>query len=104
MTEFRTQTTPLTSEGPMWGALQYMAPEQLEGGEADARTDIFAFGVVIYEMATGRKPFAGKSQANLLSAIMTAEPQPISILQPFASPALARLIIKCLAKDPEDSW
>jgi len=104
MTELPTQTTPLTSEGTILGTLQYMAPEQLEGGEADARTDIFAFGVVIYEMATGRKPFAGKSQANLISAIMTAEPQPVSILQPLASPALDRLIIKCLAKDPEDRW
>src|SRR6266487_4554884 len=66
-------STPLTREGTILGTFQYMAPEQLEGGEADARTDIFALGAVIYEMVTGRKAFAGKSQASVISAIMSAE-------------------------------
>ena len=81
-----------------------MAPEQLEGKEADARTDIFAFGAVLYEMATGRKAFAGASQASLISAIMTAEPPPISTVQPMTPPALDRVVRTCLAKDPEDRW
>src|SRR2546421_9016015 len=88
MTAMPTQTKPLTSEGTILGTLQYMAPEQLEGGEADARTDLFALGAVIYEMITGRKAFAGKSQASLISAIMSSEPPTILALQPFAPAAL----------------
>jgi serine/threonine protein kinase len=80
-----TQTTPLTGEGTILGTLQYMAPEQLDGKEADGRTDIFALGAVIYEMATGRKAFEGKSQASLISAIMTSEPPSISTLESMAS-------------------
>jgi serine/threonine protein kinase/Tol biopolymer transport system component len=94
----------LTQEGTILGTFQYMAPEQLEGNEADARTDIFALGTVLYEMATGRRAFSGRSQASLISAIMTAEPQPISTLQPMTPPALDRVVRKCLAKDPEDRW
>src|SRR5215472_14790490 len=73
MTQLPTRTTPLTAEGAILGTMQYMAPEQLEGQEADIRTDIFALGAVLYEMATGRRAFEGKSQASLISAIMTAD-------------------------------
>jgi serine/threonine protein kinase len=104
MTALPTQTTPLTGEGTILGTLQYMAPEQLEGTEADARTDIFALGAVIYEMATGRKAFVGKSQASLISAIMTAEPPPISALQTMAPPALDHVVRTCFAKDPDARW
>jgi Tol biopolymer transport system component len=104
MTALPTQTTPLTGEGTILGTLQYMAPEQLEGAEADVRTDIFALGAAIYEMATGRKAFAGKSHASLISAIMTAEPPPISALQTMAPPALDHVVRTCLAKDPEARW
>jgi serine/threonine protein kinase/Tol biopolymer transport system component len=104
MTALPTQTTPLTGEGTILGTLQYMAPEQLEGAEADARTDIFALGAVIYEMATGRKAFAGKSQASVISAIMTAEPPPISTLQTMAPPPLDHVVQTCLAKEPDMRW
>jgi serine/threonine protein kinase len=99
-----TQTASLTSEGTIIGTLQYMAPEQLQGIEADARTDLFAFGAVLYEMATGRKAFEGKSQASLLAAILEREPPPISTLQPLALPALEYVVRMCLAKDPEARW
>src|SRR5688572_2292622 len=94
----------LTQEGAIVGTFQYMAPEQLEGVEADHRSDIFAYGCVLYEMLAVRKAFAGKSQATLISAIMTSEPPPISSLQPMSPPALDRLVNKCLAKDPENRW
>jgi eukaryotic-like serine/threonine-protein kinase len=94
----------LTHEGTILGTFQYMAPEQLEGKEADVRSDIFAFGAVLYEMATGRKAFSGSSQASLISAIMTADPQPISAIQPMTPPALDRIVKTCLAKDPEERW
>ncbi|HYV40588.1 MAG TPA: protein kinase, partial [Thermoanaerobaculia bacterium] len=97
-------SAPLTQEGTILGTFQYMAPEQLEGKEADARTDIFAFGAVLYEMATGRKAFSGTSQASLISAIMKEEPAPIAALQPMTPPALDRVVHSCLAKDPEERW
>ena len=78
-----------------------MAPEQIEGGDADARTDIFAFGVLLYEILTGRRAFDGKSQASLLSAILKDDPPSVSTLQPLASPALDFLVRTCLAKDPD---
>jgi eukaryotic-like serine/threonine-protein kinase len=81
-----------------------MAPEQLEGKEVDARTDIFAFGAVVYEMATGKRAFEGKSQASLIAAILEREPPPMSSLQPMTPPALDRVVKKCLAKDPEERW
>jgi Tol biopolymer transport system component len=94
----------LTQEGTILGTFQYMAPEQLEGKEADARTDIFALGCVLYEMATGKKAFSGTSQASLISAIMQNDPPPISSIQPMSPPALDRLVKTCLAKEPEDRW
>jgi Tol biopolymer transport system component len=91
----------VTKAGTILGTLQYMAPEQLEAKAADARTDIFALGCVLYEMATGKKAFSGASQASLISAIMQNDPPPISSLQPMTPPALDRLVRRCLAKDPE---
>src|SRR5215468_4407566 len=96
--------TNLTEKGTVLGTFQYMAPEQLEGKEADARTDIFALGTVLYEMATGKKAFSGPSQATLIAAIIGSEPPPISTVQPMVAPALDRVVKACLAKDPEDRW
>jgi Tol biopolymer transport system component/tRNA A-37 threonylcarbamoyl transferase component Bud32 len=95
---------PLTEKGTVMGTFQYMAPEQLEGKEADSRTDIFSFGCVLYEMATGRKAFTGASQASLITAILSKEPEPISAISPMTPPSLDRLVKTCLAKDPEDRW
>jgi Tol biopolymer transport system component len=97
-----TVTQPLTGKGTIVGTFQYMAPEQLEGAEADARTDIFAFGAVLYEMATGKRAFEGHSRASLIASIMSSQPRPISQLQPMTPPALDHLVRLCLAKDPED--
>jgi len=94
----------LTSEGTIVGTFQYMAPEQLEGANADARTDIFAFGAVLYEMATGRRAFEGKSRASLIASILGSQPPPIAQLRPMTPPALDRLVQACLAKDPDDRW
>src|SRR5262245_40439355 len=94
----------LTQEGTILGTFQYMAPEQLEGREADTRTDIFAFGGTLYEMTTGRKAFSGSSQASLISAILRDDPPPIPQLQPMSPAALDRVVRGCLAKDPEDRW
>jgi serine/threonine protein kinase len=94
----------LTGKGTLLGTLQYMAPEQLEGKEADSRTDIFALGSILYEMATGKKAFEGKSQAGLISAILKDEPAAISRIQSMTPPALDHIVKKCLAKDPEDRW
>ena len=94
----------ITGEGTIIGTLQYMAPEQLEGGEVDARTDIFAFGAVVYEMATGKKAFEGKSQASLIAKILETNPPPMSSLQPMTPPALERIVHSCLAKDPDERW
>jgi eukaryotic-like serine/threonine-protein kinase len=99
-----TEEKPLTAEGAILGTLQYMAPEQLEGKETDARTDIFALGTVLYEMATGRRAFSGASQASLIGAILHTDPPVISALQAMAPPALDRIVKTCLAKDPEDRW
>jgi serine/threonine-protein kinase len=99
-----TQDSPITVPGTILGTMQYMAPEQIEGHEADGRTDIFAFGAVVYEMATGKKAFEGKSQASLIGAILKDDPRPISSLQPMSPPALDRVVKKCLAKDPDARW
>ena len=98
------ENEPLTAEGQILGTLQYMAPEQLEGKEADARTDIFAFGAVVYEMVTGKKAFGGTSQASLIGAIMHSDPRPMSELQTLVPPSLDRLVRQSLAKDPDDRW
>jgi eukaryotic-like serine/threonine-protein kinase len=94
----------LTEEGMILGTPHYMAPEQLEGKEADARADVFAFGAVLYEMLTGRKAFDGGSAAAIMAAVLNAEPAPLAAIQPQAPRSLERLIRKCLAKDPEDRW
>ncbi len=92
----------LTQQGVIMGTPRYMAPEQFEGREADRRTDIFAFGLVMYEMLAGRPAFDGKTQANLMAAVMTAEPAPLTATQPLIPPALDHLIRTCLEKDPEN--
>src|SRR5712692_1449885 len=99
-----TEHRPLTEEGTILGTFQYMAPEQLEGLPADARTDIFAFGVLLYEMATGRRAFEGKTKTSLIAAIVTGEPAPMSQVQPLTPPALEHVVRKCLGKDPNDRW
>ncbi|HWR84280.1 MAG TPA: protein kinase [Candidatus Deferrimicrobium sp.] len=99
-----TRTTPLTGEGTILGTLQYMAPEQLEGKEADARSDLFAFGAVLYEMATGKRAFEGNSQASLIASIIKEQPQPISQVLPLSPPMLDRVIRQCLEKDPDHRW
>ena len=99
-------TTPagLTVQGTILGTFQYMAPEQLEGQEADARTDIFAFGAVLYEMLAGRKAFEGRSHASLIGSILKDTPPPLSTLQPLAPPLLDHIVQRCLAKDPDERW
>ena len=104
LSDLPTAKDPLTAQGTILGTLQYMAPEQVEGKEVDARTDIFAFGAVVYEMATGKKAFKGKTQASVIGAIMSSEPPPMSSLQPMTPPPLDRVVKKCLAKDPDDRW
>jgi hypothetical protein len=95
---------PLTGDGMILGTLPYMAPEQLEARPGDARTDIFALGAVLYEMTTGRRAFQAESQASLLTKIMNEQPPAIETLQPVAPSSLNRLVMKCLAKDPDERW
>jgi Tol biopolymer transport system component len=102
LTQAPTRTGPLTSEGTLIGTFQYMAPEQLEGKDADARADLWALGCLLYEMTTGVRAFAGESQASLIAAIMTAEPLPVAELRPETPPGLDALIRRCLAKRPEE--
>jgi len=96
--------SPLTTAGQVIGTIQYMSPEQIEGKEADARSDIFALGAVLYEMATGKRPFEGKSQISVASAILEKEPEPISVLQPLTPPSFERVVGACLAKNPDDRF
>jgi Tol biopolymer transport system component len=98
-----TLTAALTTEGTVMGTPQYMAPEQFEGREADARSDIWAFGAVLYEMVTGQRAFQGKSYSSLVGAILSADPPPMPV-KPFTPAWLERLVGRCLAKDPEDRW
>ena len=102
--EWPIRTTSLTAPGVILGTVQYMAPEQLEGKEADARTDLFAFGSVLYEMLTGRKAFEAPSDAMLVASIMTSQPPALAEVQPRLPTALDYVIGRCLAKDPDDRW
>src|SRR3989337_3339234 len=109
MCPFRTgppQGENQTLHGTILGTVQYMAPEQVEGktDEIDGRTDIFAFGAVVYEMATGKRAFEGKSTASLFAKILEHDPPPISSLQPITPPALDRVVRTCLAKEPDERW
>ncbi len=99
-----TELKPVTQEGMIVGTFQYMAPEQIEGREADHRSDIFAFGALLYEMVTGKRAFDGSSRASLIAAILEREPQPIAEIAPLSPPALDRVIRSCLAKDPDERW
>jgi eukaryotic-like serine/threonine-protein kinase len=94
--------SPLTQKGSIVGTFQYMAPELLQGAEADARSDLFSFGCVLYEMVTGRRAFEGKSQLSVFTAILEKDPEPITVSQPLVPPALDRVVRACLAKDPAD--
>ncbi len=96
--------SPVTQAGTIVGTFQYMSPEQLEGKEADARSDIFAYGAVLYEMATGKRAFEGKSQISVMSAILEKEPEPISTIQPTIPPAFEHVVKRALAKDPDERW
>ena len=101
----RLPTTPsMTERGTILGTFQYMAPEQLEGTQADARTDLFAFGAVVYEMLTGKKAFEGRNPISVIAAIMHAEPPPIAASQPLTPPLLDHLVKTCLAKNPTERW
>jgi Tol biopolymer transport system component len=99
-----TMKSAITGEGTILGTLQYMAPEQVEAKEVDARTDIFAFGAVVYEMATGRKAFEGKTSASVMAKILEVDPPSMASLQPMTPPALDHVVKRCLAKDPDDRW
>ncbi|HTS38470.1 MAG TPA: protein kinase [Candidatus Solibacter sp.] len=96
--------SPLTTAGTIIGTIQYMSPEQIEGKEADARSDIFAFGAVLYEMAAGKRPFQGKSQISLASAILESDPEPISKLKPLTPSVFEHVVTTCLQKNPDDRY
>src|SRR6202140_3901939 len=96
--------SPLTSAGSIIGTIQYMSPEQIEGKEADARSDIFAFGAVLYEMVTGKRPFAGKSQISLASSILENDPEPVSAIKPLTPSAFEHVVTTCLQKNPEERF
>ena len=104
LTNLPTEAKPLTEAGTILGTFQYMAPEQLEGLEADARTDIFALGAVLYEMATGQRAFQAESKTSLIAAIVSSQPTPISSVVEMTPPALDHVVRRCLQKDPEDRW
>ena len=99
-----TAHSPVTAQGTILGTLQYMAPEQVEGREADARSDIFAFGAIVYEMVTGKRAFEGKSQASVIAAILDREPPAMSALQPLTPSILDHIVQRCMAKDPDERW
>src|ERR1700682_6233339 len=104
LTAAATRTTPVTEQGTVVGTFQYMSPEQVEGKEVDARSDIFSFGSVLYEMVIGRPAFSGRSQLSVASAILEKEPEPISTLLPLIPPALDRTVRVCLSKEPGERW
>jgi|RhiMethySRZTD1v2_1073278.scaffolds.fasta_scaffold05699_10 eukaryotic-like serine/threonine-protein kinase len=97
-------TAPQTAAGTILGTLQYMAPEQIQGKEADARSDIFGLGAVVYEMVTGIRAFDGDSAADVVAAVLEREPPPLSTRQPVTPRSLDRVVKTCLAKDPERRW
>jgi ABC-type branched-subunit amino acid transport system substrate-binding protein/predicted Ser/Thr protein kinase len=99
-----TEAKPLTEKGTILGTVRYMSPEQLEGKAVDARSDLFAFGSILYEMVTGQRAFTAESPASLIGVILRDEPVPITSLQPLTPPALERLVAICLAKDPDERW
>jgi serine/threonine protein kinase/Tol biopolymer transport system component len=99
-----TLSTRLTTEGTVLGTIQYMSPEQLQGNPTDARTDIFAFGAVLYEMLSGKRAFAAASRVNLIVSILEQEPEPIATLRPETPRTLEMLIAGCLAKSRDDRW
>ena len=100
----RMTATPATVEGTILGTIHYMAPEQVEGREADTRSDIWALGAVLYEMATGQRPFDGTSAASVIGAILKDTPPAVSTRQLLAPPALDHLVARCLEKDADDRW
>ena len=102
LTALPTQSAGLTVQGTILGTLQYMAPEQLDGKEADARSDLWAFGAILYEMVTGKKAFEGEGQASLIHAIMGVDPPAMSTIQSLTPPALDHVVTTCLAKKPDD--
>jgi Tol biopolymer transport system component/tRNA A-37 threonylcarbamoyl transferase component Bud32 len=99
-----TDVLPLTAQGTILGTLPYMSPEQVEGHDADARSDIFAFGIVLYELIAGRRPFIGDTQANLVASILKEEPRPLFEMQPGTPRGVADVVRICLEKDPEKRW
>jgi eukaryotic-like serine/threonine-protein kinase len=96
--------SPVTQQGTIVGTFQYMSPEQVEGKDVDGRSDIFSLGSVLYEMLTGKRAFEGKTQLSVASAILERDPEPLSKLRPLTPPALERVVLRCLAKDPEERW
>jgi Tol biopolymer transport system component len=104
LSQLPTMKGATTAEGTILGTVQYMAPEQIEAGEVDARTDIFAFGAVVYEMATGKKAFEGKNSASVMAKILEVDPPSMASLQPMTPPALDHVVKKCLAKEPDKRW
>ena len=100
----QTEIVSLTAKGSLVGTLPYMSPEQVVGRDADARSDIFAFGVVLYELIAGTRPFTGQSQANLVASILKEEPRPLFEMQPRTPRGLAEVVRTCLEKDPEQRW
>ena len=102
LTSLTSAASPLTQKGSVVGTFQYIAPEVLQGAEADARSDLFSFGCVLYEMVTGRRAFEGKSQLSVFTAILEKEPESVSLTQPLTPPVVDHVIRACLAKDPAD--
>ena len=104
VTTMTTPDSPITTEGAVVGTVQYMSPEQIQGHEADARSDLFAFGATLYEMLSGKRAFEGKPRHSVASAILENDPAPLHTLQPLTPRSLERVVSRCLAKDPEDRW
>ncbi|HEU4926460.1 MAG TPA: protein kinase [Vicinamibacterales bacterium] len=102
--EYATATAPLIDVGVVMGTMPYMAPEQVQGHEVDARADLFAFGAILYEMMTGARAFAADSQAGLIAALLDQQPPPITAIIPSAPRAIERVVQRCLEKDPDDRW